>query len=260
MTTNRRLGIRTLSAASLLWMACGGAEQPEGEAGADGRGAVQAPADEEALQVFARADSARRAGGAGAEASGAETAGAGREMESPGDAEVEEGVAEPGSQEGLPDSAALEAGPGLLLVPAGTMVRASLDEEVSAERHLAGHAVIATVAADVLAADGRLLVSAGAKLLGRVLVSEPSPGPGEDAHLELEFETLSAAAYERPVHAVLAGGVRTRNPFGGFVQSRPYQGRIRAGTTILVEMRTAFSVPFLADSVSVPGAGASNAG
>lgn len=201
---------------------------------------IEALSDEEALQVFPRADSGRDSDVLGAEDgvqdSTARTAGSGGE-----------GLSGRGS-------------PGSLLVSAGTMVRVFLDEDVSAERHVAGHAVIATVAADVLAADGRLLVPAGAKLLGRVLVSEPSPGPGEDAHLELEFETLSTGTYERPVQAVLAGGVLAGNPFGGFVEARPYQGRIRAGAMILVEMRRAFSVPSSADSLSSPSAGAGNAG
>lgn len=161
---------------------------------------------------------------------------------------------------GSPDAAGQGALPAPAMVVAGTRVQVVLDEEVSADRHLPGHAVIATVVADVTGPEGELLIGEGAKLLGRVTASEPSPGPGEDAHLEIAFETLSANGFERPLQAALAGGARPSNPFGGFVEPRPYQGRIRAGTPLHLEIRAAFAVPRqAADTAAPPGDGSGHA-
>lgn len=282
--TNREPRRWALVAACLAGAACGGTDQNEEDGAALGGGERMSGTPYEASDfgVFARADSARGGIGpggvpAGADAQDRPAVGGdpqGRPAEGSGAGPA--GETEPGTDSlagprlGLdadggaaPDSVVPDAEafpPAPAVVAAGTRVRVRLDEGVSADMHLPGHAVVATVATDVTGPAGTLLIRAGAKLLGRVTAAEPSPGPGEDAHLELEFETLSADSFERPVRAVLAGGARGANPFGAFVEPRPYEGRLRAGATVLVEMRTAFSVPPQADSLPGAGGGAGDAG
>ncbi len=255
-----------LVAACLACAACGTDQSEEnGAASADGQEASGTPYDASDYGAFARADSAREGFGSDGVPPGANL------QDRPVDGartrsahESEPGTSqlvEPGREAAggpLPDAGA--PAPASAVVAAGTRMRVRLDEGVSAEMHLPGHAVVATVATDVTGPAGTLLIRSGAKLLGRVTAAEPSPGPGEDAHLDLEFETLSADGFERPVRAVLAGGVQSANPFGGLVEPRPYQGRVRAGATVLVEVRTAFSVPAQADSLPGAGGGAGNAG
>lgn len=275
--------------------ACDGAERAQdgAESGGAGRPAAEGFGQED-YRVFARSDSARGGGdGAavgtigglpdaeaplaevGGDALGAVQAGPAEgtpsDEERPaaqdpgaGDGTAQAGRQGPGASDetlaSLPDAAGQSALPAPATVAAGTRVRVVLDEEVSAERHLPGHAVIATVVANVTGPEGELLIGEGAKLLGRVAASEPSPGPGEDAHLEIAFETLSAHGFERPLHAVLAGGARPDNPFGGFVEPRPYQGRIRAGTPLILEIRAAFAAPRqAADTLPPAGHGSGHA-
>lgn len=254
--TTGGLGSCALAAACLAWAACDGPESRQGDEAQrpESRGPEAAESSEAGdFRGFAQSDSARDGGGPDAVRSGAAArvpaagdsavagdghAGAGSDSLSGSGGSFQSGASGDSLAQGVAD-----AGPAPLVVAAGTRMRVRLDEEVSAEMHLPGHAVIATVAADVTGAGGALLVRSGAKLLGRVLASEPSPGPGEDAHLEIAFETLSADEFERPVEVVLAGGPPSLNPFGGFAEPRPYRGRLGAGAAVLVEVRAAFSVP-----------------
>lgn len=260
-------------------VACDGTPRPQEDgAGAGGAGRPTAEAfGQEDYDVFARSDSARgdaerpaaQEPGAADEAvagpqDAAATDGAPAGLQDAGAGEAalasgQEAGASGQTSADLPDAAGQGALPGPAMVAAGTRVQVVLDEEVSADRHLPGHAVIATVVADVTGPEGELLIGEGAKLLGRVAASEPSPGPGEDAHLEIAFETLSANGFERPLQAALAGGARPSNPFGGFVEPRPYQGRIRAGTPLILEIRAAFAVPRQAADTAPPGDGSGHA-
>lgn len=255
------------TACVVVGAACDGAPRPQDDgAGAGGAGRPTAEAfGQEDYDVFARSDSARgdaeRPAAQGPAA--ADGAVAGLQDAGAGEAALASGQ-EPGAGDqtsaGSPDAAGQGALPAPAMVAAGTRVQVVLDEEVSADRHLPGHAVIATVVVDVTGPEGELLIGEGAKLLGRVAASEPSPGPGEDAHLEIAFETLSANGFERPLQAALAGGARPSNPFGGFVEPRPYQGRIRAGTPLILEIRAAFAVPRqAADTAPPPGDGSGHA-
>ncbi len=241
----------------------GGLQDQGAETAAAGGDALAAP--EAGSADSARGDQERPATLDGAVAGlqdGAAADGAPTGLQDDGGGEVASGQ-EPGASgqtsADLPDAAGQGALPGPAMVAAGTRVQVVLDEEVSADRHLPGHAVIATVVADVTGPEGELLIGEGAKLLGRVAASEPSPGPGEDAHLEIAFETLSASGFELPLQAALAGGARPSNPFGGFVEPRPYQGRIRAGTPLILEVRAAFAVPRQAADTAPPGDGSGHA-
>lgn len=90
-----------------------------------------------------------------------------------------------------------------IVVRAGTQLALSMDLEISTEHALPGDPVTATVTDDVIAPDGMVLIPRGAQLLGRVVRSEESPDSDTDPVLEVEFETLSTALWERAVRATV---------------------------------------------------------
>ena len=77
-------------------------------------------------------------------------------------------------------------------LPAGTLIPALNDLEISTRDHREGAPVIVSVAEDIANAGGVVLIPRGSKLLGRVTFAASSSGPGDEPVLEVAFETVSA--------------------------------------------------------------------
>ncbi len=135
----------------------------------------------------------------------------------------------------------------MIRVPAGTRITVAADEEISTETHPTGAAVVTTLAEDVTTPDGTVLIPRCTKVLGRVTASESSYGPGEDPVLEIDFETLSAATYERPVRTIATRMEVRLGRRNGPVNDFPVPGVIPAGDVIVVELR-ALRVPLWPDT------------
>lgn len=139
-----------------------------------------------------------------------------------------------------------------ILIPAGTRISTSSDEDISTAEYRVDDPLIVTVMHDVLGPDGELLLPQGVRLLGRVRASMGSGGPGEDPVLEIDFETLSADRYERPIEGAVVNRPvgpdpvadrRRRSASGRTRRMTVVPGLIMAGTIILVELRAPVYVP-----------------
>ena len=88
-----------------------------------------------------------------------------------------------------------------------------------------------------------------------------SGGAGEPAVLEIDFETLSAERYERPIEGAVvnrpmildpAAARRRRSASGRVAAMTVVPGLIMAGTIIVVELRAPVEVPPFADPGGPP--------
>ena len=139
-----------------------------------------------------------------------------------------------------------------ILIPVGTQIDAAPDEDISTAAYRVDDPVIVTVVRDVHGQSGEFLLPQGVRLLGRVRTSMGSGGPGEPAVLEIDFETLSADRYERPIEGTvvnrpvildpLAAG-RRRSASSRVAARTVVPGLIMAGTIIEVELRAPVEVP-----------------
>lgn len=179
----------------------------------------------------------------------------------PNDSVPDEGpeAAEPGVEE---DSTALEDEdpsdddlpeplPPILL-PVGTRIDAAPDEDISTAEYRVDDPVIVTVVRDVHGPGGEFLLPQGVRLLGRVRTSMGSGGPGEPAVLEIDFETLSADRYERPIEGTVVNRPVIEDPVAARLRQAASRrvaamtvvpGLIMAGTIIEVELRASVEVP-----------------
>lgn len=189
-----------------------------------------------------------------------------------GDPEVEtalESARRPVESDSLAAAAAeasdsIAAVPPDVLIPAGTRIGVISDEDISTADYSVDDPVVAMVWEDVTGVEGRVLIPAGTRMLGRVLASVGSGGAGEDPVLEIAFETLSAWTWERPVEGTVAEALVVLDPAGDFERRRAggrraavtmVPGKIMAGSLIVVELRAPVLVPpafVLPDSV-MPG-------
>lgn len=170
--------------------------------------------------------------------------------------------AEPGVAEDAGDSTAAEdeepseddlpEPPAPILIPAGTQIDAAPDEDISTAAYRVDDPVIVTVVRDVHGRNGEFLLPQGVRLLGRVRTSMGSGGPGEPPVLEIDFETLSADRYERPIEGAVVNrpvipdpvADRRRSSASRRVAARTVvPGLIMAGTIIEVELRAPVEVP-----------------
>lgn len=237
-TTRQRWELTVLTAlACVLAGACGGDGEPSGEADDD-----EAPVDADT----ASAPDDTLSGPIGAD------------LDDPAVDEWPEGIV--GAEH--EDSAGFEGEdpfedtvPGPLQpirIPAGTRINASPGRDISTAEYRVDDPVIVAVTHDVLGPNGELLIPEGVRLLGRVRASMGSGGPGENPVLEIDFETLSADRYERPVEGVVVNrpvildpvAARRRRSASGRLAARTMvPGLIMAGTIIVVELRAPVDVP-----------------
>ena len=142
--------------------------------------------------------------------------------------------------------------PRSLRIPAGTRINTAPDEDISTAEYQVGDPVIVTVTHDVLGPSGQSLLPQGVRLLGRVRTSMGSGGPGENAVLEIDFETLSADRYERPIEGAVVNrpvildpvaARRRRSTSRRVAAVTVVPGLIMAGTIIVVELRAPVYVP-----------------
>lgn len=156
------------------------------------------------------------------------------------------------------DSSAVPEPPPLR-IPPGTRVRLATEADVSTDAYEVGDPVVATVIQEVVDRTGEILIPQGTYFLGRVEASAGSGGIGEPAILEVAFETLSAWNYERPIETVVVDVAvtldeeadRARRSARGRDALRVVPGVIRAGTTIVVQLRDPVFVPPF-DPLAVP--------
>jgi hypothetical protein len=88
-----------------------------------------------------------------------------------------------------------------LFVPEGTMIEATVESELSTERSVIGDRVFATIADDVLGANGAVLIPAGSRINARVAESRASTGPDQPAVLVVEVESIGSGAVALPLMA-----------------------------------------------------------
>ena len=236
----RRANLAPL-ACLVVFAACGGDAEPAADGGKPSVGeTLSLPG--EAVTIPPRTDEGDPGVAEGLEAGATGDQGAGTE----GGEEAGEGT-----EEGTDDASA-PGPPPSLRVAAGTWINLMSDEDISTESYRVDDPVIATVAENVVDSSGAVLIPSGVKLLGRVLASAGSGGPGEDPVLEIAFETLSAWHYERPVEAAVVEAMVVLDPEAESARrasgSRAaavtvVPGKIMAGTVIVVELREPVSVP-----------------
>jgi hypothetical protein len=77
-------------------------------------------------------------------------------------------------------------------VPAGTTFGVRLNEQLSTRSHQVGSSFTATLTEAILAPNGTVLIPAGATVRGRVVESRESARAGQDAHLAIEFTSISS--------------------------------------------------------------------
>lgn len=139
-----------------------------------------------------------------------------------------------------------------ILIPAGTQIDAAPEEDISTDEYRVDDPVIVTVVRDVHGRNGEFLLPQGVRLLGRVRTSMGSGGPAEPAILEIDFETLSADRFERPIEGTVVNrpvmldpvADRRRSSASRRVAARTVvPGLIMAGTIIEVELRAPVEVP-----------------
>ena len=76
-------------------------------------------------------------------------------------------------------------------LPSGATVVARLDQTLGTKVSKAGDMFTATVASDLRAQDGSVVIPAGAKIHGRVTATDDSDNAGEPALIRLDFERLA---------------------------------------------------------------------
>ena len=96
---------------------------------------------------------------------------------------------------------ALPPAPTPAFVPAGTLLEATMEGELSTGRSSAGDRFFARLDDDVLGPDGLVLLAAGSTLNGRVVESRPSPTADQQATLALEVESVTSGGRTLPLLA-----------------------------------------------------------
>ncbi len=86
-------------------------------------------------------------------------------------------------------------------LPAGTRIHVVAPQDISTDMYQVDDAVVVVVDQPVTDTMGAVVLPSGAILIGRVLAAVSSGGSGEEAVLEIAFETLSTESYERPLEA-----------------------------------------------------------
>ena len=238
MTATKRLRwelVLPTALACVLAGSCGGDGEPSGEAGEEGSSTDTTSGTEDALGVLPPTD--------------LDDPGVDEGLEGVDSVEVEDAAGF--EDEGAAEEAAPEQLPAIR-IPAGTRISTSPDEHISTAEYRVDDPVIVTVTHDVLGPNGEFLLPQGVRLLGRVRTSMGSGGPGEPAVLEIDFETLSADRYERPMEGVVVNrpvildpvAARRRRSASSRVAARTVvPGLIMAGTIIVVELRAPLDVP-----------------
>ncbi len=89
----------------------------------------------------------------------------------------------------------------LAFVPAGTLLEATMEGELSTGRSSAGDRFFARLDEDVLGPDGLVLLAAGSTLNGRVVESLPSPTADQQAILAVEVESITSGGRTLPLLA-----------------------------------------------------------
>jgi hypothetical protein len=88
-----------------------------------------------------------------------------------------------------------------LFVPEGTLIEATVDSDLSTERSVVGDRFFATIADDLLGANGAVLIPAGATINARVAESRASTGPAQPAVLVVEVESIGSGRPALPLTA-----------------------------------------------------------
>jgi hypothetical protein len=126
-------------------------------------------------------------------------------------------------------------------VPAGTTFGVRLDEGLSTRSHSAGSTFTATLTEPILAANGSVLIPAGASVRGQVVESRASGRAGEDAGFAIQFTSIShggrtysisGSATDTPVRLVTRDS-RTEQvaKVGGGAAVGAVLGRVIGGST-----------------------------
>jgi hypothetical protein len=111
-------------------------------------------------------------------------------------------------------------------VPTGTTFAVRLNETLATDRNQPGDGFTATVTDPIVAADGTVLVPAGATVRGRVTAVDASGRVGETAVIKLAFEAVSFGGESYP----LQGSVVEANPERRTRQTAREQGaKVAAG-------------------------------
>jgi len=96
-----------------------------------------------------------------------------------------------------------EPAPREVVVRTGTLLRISLNDELSTRNNVVGDAFTATLVDPVSSESGEVLIPAGAVVRGRVVQVQASSRVGETAVLHVAFEALSFAGSSHPLDATV---------------------------------------------------------
>ena len=88
-------------------------------------------------------------------------------------------------------------------VPAGALLLATVESELSTEKSGVGDRFHARITEDVLGANGEVRLAAGGVLNGRVATSHESTGPNDPAVLAVELESVTSDGRTLPLSAVI---------------------------------------------------------
>jgi hypothetical protein len=111
-------------------------------------------------------------------------------------------------------------------LPAGSVIQARLNQELSTERSKVGDTFTLTVTNDVVAQNGAIVVPAGATIRGHVRAVDDSDDPTDRALIQLQFDrlTFSGRNYDFGANVQNVATVEERNPRTGDVLKRTATG------------------------------------
>ena len=89
-------------------------------------------------------------------------------------------------------------------VPAGTMMRGSLNQGISTESSRVGDRFTVTVLDPLVAENGEVAIPAGTVVSGTVAALDPSDHVGEQASVVLRFDTIAVGGRAVPIDAMIA--------------------------------------------------------
>ncbi len=118
-------------------------------------------------------------------------------------------------------------------VAAGATFDVLVDDTISTKTHKPGDIFTAKMAADLRAADGTVLLPAGAELKGEITAVEQSTGAGKEALIGLSFQSVTVGKRTYPIRAtVTAAEVESKRTTSDGAQAAKILGGAAAGAIL----------------------------
>lgn len=135
------------------------------------------------------------------------------------------------------------------VIPANTLVLVTLNEDIKAGKQKTGDPIAFTVDADVRAADGTLLIAAGAPAAGTIVSSSGAGSMSKNAKLSVSCDYATAidgshVAFASPVWFKAGGGTQA----GNFLAGGLLFGSLMHGSDESIDQGKTFTMVVAADT------------